>query len=200
MTNKTTRTRNWTFVLYPESAPENWREILDDLHLEWVESPLHDSDINATGEPKKSHFHILILFKGNKTYEQVVEITSSVNSTIPQQCHNAKSLVRYMAHLDNPEKFQYSAAEIKSHGGVEIADLLKPSASEKYSIIKEIIIHLQDNRITEFQDLVDYALAERYDDWFPILCDGSTIMLSAYIKSARHRRQRVDSDTGEILD
>jgi len=200
MTNKTTRTRNWTFVLYPESAPENWREILDDHHLEWVESPLHNLDLNATGEPKKEHYHILILFKGNKTYEQVLEITNSVNSTIPQQCHNVKSLVRYMAHLDNPEKFQYSQSEIKSHGGVEIADLLKRSASEKYTLISEIIRYLQDNKITEFQDLVDYALAERYDDWFPLLCDGSTIMLSAYVKSARHRRHYVDSDTGEITD
>lgn len=200
MANKTTRTRNWTFVLYPESAPENWREILDDLHLEWVESPLHDSDINATGEPKKSHFHILILFNGNKTYEQVLEITSSVNSTIPQQCHNAKSLVRYMAHLDNPEKFQYSAAEIKSHGGVEIADLLRPSASEKYSMISEIIQYIKANKITEFQDIFDYASAERHDDWFPLICDGSTYVITAYLKSARHRRQYVDNDTGEITD
>lgn len=200
MASKTTRTRNWTFIVYPDSAPENWRELLDDLHLEWVESPLHSMDLNPTGEPKKPHFHVLILFNGNKTYEQVIEISSSINSTIPQQCHNAKSLVRYMAHLDNPEKHQYSSSDIKSHGGVEIADLLKPTASEKYTLISEIIKHLQDNKITEFQDLVDYALAERFDDWFPLLCDGSTIMLSAYIKSARHRRYSIDSDTGEITE
>jgi len=200
MANKTTRTRNWSFIIYPESAPANWREMLDDLHVEWVESPMHDSDTNATGEPKKSHFHILILFGGVKTFEQVCEFLKDFNSPIPQQCHNAKALVRYMAHLDNPEKYQYQLTDIKAHGGVEIADLLKPSASEKYTLISEIIRHLQDNRITEFQDLVDYALAERYNDWFPLLCDGSTIMLSAYIKSARHRRHYVDSDTGEITD
>ncbi|HBM8385896.1 TPA: replication protein, partial [Enterococcus faecium] len=28
---KDERTRNWTFVVYPESAPENWREFLDEL-------------------------------------------------------------------------------------------------------------------------------------------------------------------------
>lgn len=200
MANNTARTRNWTFIVYPDSAPENWREILDDFHLEWVESPLHDSDFNATGEPKKSHFHILILFNGNKTYQQVLEITSSINSTIPQQCHNAKSLVRYMAHLDNPEKHQYSQSEIKSHGGVEIADLLKPSASEKYTHINDIIQFIQDNKIVEFKDLVNYARKERYDDWFPLLCDGQTIMLDAYLRSARHSRHRVDDETGEISD
>ena len=57
--NKESRTRNWTIVLYPESAPDNWRTLIDDLHIEWVESPLHDKDVNANGEPKKAHWHLL---------------------------------------------------------------------------------------------------------------------------------------------
>ena len=96
--NKETRTRNWTIVLYPESAPENWREILDDMHIEWIESPLHDKDINANGETKKAHWHILLMFGGVKTYEQVKEITDKLNAPIPERCHNAKAMVRYMAH------------------------------------------------------------------------------------------------------
>ena len=27
------RARNWSLVVYPESAPENWRDILDDYHI-----------------------------------------------------------------------------------------------------------------------------------------------------------------------
>ena len=44
------RTRNWTFVIYPESVSEGWRDILDDEHIQWVESPLHDKDTNPNGE------------------------------------------------------------------------------------------------------------------------------------------------------
>ena len=77
------------------------------MHIEWVESPLHDKDLNASGEAKKPHIHILLLFGGVKSYEQVKEITDSLNCPIPQRCHNARALVRYMAHLDNPEKHQY---------------------------------------------------------------------------------------------
>ena len=44
--------RDWTFVVYPESAPENWRTILDETFMRWVESPLHDKDVNADGEIK----------------------------------------------------------------------------------------------------------------------------------------------------
>jgi hypothetical protein len=200
MANKTTRTRNWTFIIYPESAPANWREILDEKHVEWVESPIHDSDINATGELKKSHIHILVLFGGVKAYEQVCEFMSEFNSTVPQPCHNTKALVRYMAHLDNPEKHQYKQSDIVAHGGVEIADLLRPSASEKYSMLNEIFQHISDNKIVEYKDLMDYARAERFDDWYPIICDNCTYVITQYIKSARHRRHLVDNSTGEILD
>ena len=185
--NKETRTRNWTIVLYPESAPVNWRDVLDDMHIEWIESPLHDKDINANGEIKKAHWHILLMFGGVKTYAQVKEITDKLNCPIPVRCHNAKAMVRYMAHLDNPEKAQYVVSDIKSHGGVDLAEMLRPSSSERYTLIKEMMTFIKDNGVMEFQDLIDYAMYNRFDDWFPLLCDNSSYVIGQYIKSQRHR-------------
>lgn len=183
------RTRNWTFVVYPESAPDNWRDILDDLHIQWVESPLHDKDLNADGEPKKPHWHILVLFDGKKSFEQIKAITDSLNAPRPQKVANAKGLVRYMAHLDNPEKVQYPIGDIKPHGGVDIATLLKPSSSDRYALIREMMAFVQDNDIREMEDLLTYAMVERFDDWFPLLCDNSAYILGAMIKSRRHRHR-----------
>lgn len=185
--NKSSRTRNWTIVLYPESAPADWRDLMDDLQIEWVESPLHEFDTNATGEVKKPHWHILLLFGGVKSYDQVVEIVEPFNCPAPQRCHSAKGCVRYMAHLDNPEKFQYNIGDIKAHGGVDLAELLRPSSSERYSLIGEMCSYVRDNSITEFQDLMDYAMQHRFDDWFPLLCDSSAYVVGQYIKSQRHR-------------
>lgn len=185
--NKEQRTRNWTFVLYEDSAPENWRDILDEQFLEWVESPWHDKDVNADGEPKKKHKHILLMFGGVKSYEQVKEITDKLNAPIPQRCHNAKAMVRYMAHLDNPEKAQYDVSEIVPHGGVDLAELLRPSSSERYTLIKEMIDYVRSSAVTEFQDLMDYAAENRFDDWFPLLCDSCAFVVGQYIKSQRHR-------------
>ena len=43
--SKDGRARAWTFLVYPDSAPENWRDILDTtVCVPWVESPLHDPD------------------------------------------------------------------------------------------------------------------------------------------------------------
>ena len=101
---KDVRARTWTFILYPESAPENWRYILDGYHIPWVESPLHDKDVNPDGTVKKAHRHIILLFDGKKSFEQVKDITDALNAPIPQKTANTKGLVRYLIHMDNPEK------------------------------------------------------------------------------------------------
>lgn len=186
--NKEVRTRNWTIVVYPDSAPDNWRTILDDFHIEWIESPLHDNDINGDGEPKKPHWHILLMFGAVKSYEQVKDISDKLNAPIPQRCHNSKSMVRYMAHLDNPEKAQYNISDIRAHGGVDLSELLRPSSSERYSIIGDMIAYIKNNEVTEFQDLMDYALANEFETWFPLLCDNSAFVVGQYIKSQRHKK------------
>ena len=195
------RTRNWNIIVYPDSAPSNWRDILDESHIEWVESPLHDKDVNPTGEPKKPHWHVLLMFGGVKSYEQVLDFIQPLNCPIPQKCHNAKSSVRYMSHLDHPDKAQYKTGDIVAHGGVDVKDLLKPSSGEKYELVREMIAWVKENNVIEYQDLLDYAMAERFDDWFPLLCDSCTFVVNQYIKSARHRMERqepFDPETGEI--
>lgn len=186
----TGRTRNWLVIVYPDSAPDNWRDIINDFQIEWIESPLHDKDLNETGEPKKAHWHILLMFGSVKSFEQVKAITDLLNTVIPKPAHNSRSSVRYMAHLDNPEKAQYSISDIISHGGADIAEMIKASSSERYSLIAEMIDFIEDDAITEFKDLVNFARINRFDDWFPLLCDNSTYVLNCYIKSQRYSKEK----------
>ena len=59
---KSVKKRNWAFVLYPESAPKDWREQLARSGVACAISPLHDRDINPTGEPKKPHYHVILVY------------------------------------------------------------------------------------------------------------------------------------------
>ena len=54
------KTRSWSFIVYPESAPSNWIDILNDMHIEIIISPLHDKDTDPDGEVKKAHYHVMI--------------------------------------------------------------------------------------------------------------------------------------------
>lgn len=201
---KDDRTRNWTFVAYPESVPQNWRDILDEQHIQWIESPLHDKDLNADGEVKKAHWHILIMFEGNKSFEQIKGLTEQIHATIPQKCASVKGLVRYMVHLDNPEKVQYDRNAIIGHGGVDVAEYLKPTSSSRYQLIGEMMDFVRDNDIIELEDLAYYARTERFDDWFPLLCDNSAYIMGEFIRSRRNRAKSrqvlVDYKTGEVYN
>ena len=57
---KNERYRNWSWIVYPESAPENWRTLLDETGEKWIESPLHDRDINETTNEIKKLIGILL--------------------------------------------------------------------------------------------------------------------------------------------
>jgi hypothetical protein len=180
------RTRNWTCVVYPESAPFDWKERLDKMYIPWIESPLHDADLNGDGTEKKPHWHIAFNFKGSKSYVQMKEITDMLCGTIPVAVHDMRGLIRYMAHMDNPEKKQYEPSMIIGHGGEDVQNYLKRTATERYVLIREMQRFIRENYVTELNAFMDYAAEERFNDWFPLMCDNSAYIISAYIKSNRH--------------
>ena len=57
-TSGTGRTRNYATVVYPESAPENWQQILEEEFVPAFISPLHNQDINLR-EKQKNHITML---------------------------------------------------------------------------------------------------------------------------------------------
>lgn len=184
------RTRGFAFVLYPESAPEDWRSIIDDFHISWAESPLHSFDVNpGTGELKKPHWHIVLVFDSVKTLDQVKKLIEPLNCTIPIPLNSVKGMVRYFAHLDNPEKYQYPVDQIIGHGGLDVQDLLRLSASARYSMIRKMMEYCSENGIYDFCDLMDVAMADHYEDWFPLLCDNSAYIIGQYLKSLRSKRR-----------
>lgn len=183
-----TRTRNWWFVLYPESAPENWKEYIDNLCVQYVISPLHNMDVNADGEIKKEHYHVILMFESVKSYSQIKEITDDLNCPIPQAVNGLIGAVRYLIHKDNPEKYQYSKGDIVAGGGFDVENILGRSPAERRKIIKEIYDFIYQQDITEFHELTDYAFANN-EDWFELLTNSHTLFFGTVIKSRRHSVQ-----------
>lgn len=192
------RARLWTCIIYPTEgnppAPSNWRDIIDDEHIAWAESPLHEFDTNPDGEIKRPHIHILLTYEGKKSFTQVKELTDKLNAPQPQRCASARGMVRYFAHLDNPEKHQYATSDIIGHGGFDVAEHLKPTSSARYVLIREMMQFCDDKHIVEMADLIRYAMDERFEDWFPLLCDSCAYVMGAYLKSRRHGREQKRED------
>ena len=195
------RTRNWTFLVWLESAPENWREVISSHHTPWVESPLHEGELNPDNEQEKSpHWHVLMMFDSMKTFEQVKEITDSLSTTIPQQANNPKGIVRYMAHLDNPEKKQYKASDIKGHCGADVGAFFVPTSALRRELILEMMDYVDTECVREIADLMKYAGVNRQEDWFYLLTSDSMFVMSKYIDSRRNSFDRDQNGLARLLE
>ena len=187
-----TRSRSFAFVIYPESCPENWRDIIDQFHVAWAESPLHEFDTDDNGEVKKPHWHVVLAFDSVKTVDQVKKLIEPLNCTIPIMVNSLRGMVRYFAHLDNPEKHQYSVDQIIGHGGIDIQDLLRLSASARYQCIRKMCMYCDEHGISEFHELMEYAMNKRFEDWFPLLCDNSAYIVNQYLKSKKNHQRELE--------
>lgn len=191
--------RNWSWVVYPESAPENWRTLLDETGEKWIESPLHDKDINeTTNEPKKAHWHIIISFSNKKSYKQVLKISEMLNAPEPVKTKNLQGSVQYLWHRNNPEKYQYNKSDVVAHNGFKYRQYLTDIGVDTDSILQEVIEWIKETGCSEYRDLVDYAVSERFDDWFPTV-RSQTIFLNSYLRSNRHSQKKYNPETGEVL-
>ena len=176
-----TRNRNYAAVVYPDSAPENWREILKNQHVPAFISPLHDRDINADGSPKKPHWHIVLKFAGKKSLNQVTEITNALNAPAPQVCKDIRAYARYLCHLDNPEKAQYDVGEVECLGGADYLETIS-TAADIDILVSEIEAWIDEQGCYSYAGLCRYARQYR-PDWARLLRTRCTLHITAYIKS-----------------
>ena len=175
------RTRNFATVVYPESAPKNWQEILSEQFVPAFISPLHDKDINPTGEAKKPHWHVMLMFDGVKTTEQATEIFNKIGGVGCEVVQSQRGYARYLCHMDNPEKVQYSPEDVRTLCGADYTGSIG-LVTDKYKAIGEMIDFCEENGIVSFSELLKYCRMERFD-WFRVLCDNGTVVMKEYLKS-----------------
>ncbi|WP_024784394.1 replication protein, partial [Streptococcus mutans] len=158
---KERRSNKWAFLLYQESAPDDYLEILENMHIPFILSPWHDKDINKeTGELKKAHRHGALYFESLKSYSQVSELlTEHLNSPAHVEIvMSPKGMYDYFTHAENPEKTLYDINDIESGCGFELDNfLLSNSNNEFFTTVIDII---EEHNFTEFNHLVRYARTE----------------------------------------
>lgn len=188
--NTDTRRRNFATVVYPESAPADWQTILQEQFIPAFISPLHDKDINPTGEPKKPHYHVMLMFEGKKSKEQAQEVFAKVGGVGTEVVNSIRGYARYLCHLDNPEKAQYNVDDVKCICGSDYAGVIG-LAIDKYKAVREMIAFCKEWNIDAYCDLLVYASEER-SDWFRVLCDNGTVVMKEFLKSKSWKESKVN--------
>lgn len=168
---KEKRTRNWSTIIYPRqteqdesTCPDNWADILGELGVKCAVSPLHDKDVNGDGTLKKPHRHVLVAFEGVKSREQAVELFDRIGGVGAEPVNSLYGMTRYLTHVDNPEKAQYSSMDVLTFGGFEYrryASTKEDEEKETVGHIGEIMEIVQNNLIFGFSDLAEVLMTER---------------------------------------
>lgn len=183
---KNVKKRNWAMVLYPESAPEDWRVQLQKTGLLCAISPLHNADSNADGEAKKEHYHVILVYGNPTTYDNVKRLTDSLNQPIPQPLEQVRGMYRYFTHKDNPEKYQYDEKDITTLNGFDIRDFVELTFAEVSNIKRKIQSMIIEQNILEYSILMDKLLADdEHRDYYDVAA-GNTLFFTQYLTSRRN--------------
>lgn len=177
--------RSWEIIVYPDSAPENWHDILEKTGLPIAIGPLHDKDLNPDGTTKKPHWHVLLVWENPTTQNNVKTIADALNAPLPTGLESLRGAYDYLWHKNNPEKFQYNAKDVIRLNGFDIANYAELTKAETLELKKEIFGLIQNNDLTEYNDLLLYLQAIERDDLFDIAINN-TLAFNSILKSRRH--------------
>lgn len=173
---------NFSTIVYPESAPSDWIQRLDDYQVAYFISPLHDRDVNMLGtEPKKPHYHVIVMYESKKSYTQIKELFDDIGGVGGEIVQSLRGASRYLCHLDNPDKKRYSTSEVRQGFGADydktitlVSDIRTATAMMTQVIDNENILH--------FDDFVIYC-RDNNMEWFNLLSEKRTFFIKEYINS-----------------
>ena len=113
----TDKDRKFCAVLYSDADDYDCEVVLNNLRSNfprWAYC-LHDKDTTDDGELKKPHYHV-VMGTGQSPYLIAgVSNKLGVPANYIQFCDGFRGAVRYLIHLDHPDKYQYNATDISAN-------------------------------------------------------------------------------------
>ena len=173
--NENPRARDFFIELYPDN--ESHIAVLEKLQKSYnYVGIVHNRDVyekerkdengnikNAIGDLKKEHMHIIVSFS-NQRYLNGVAKELELENRFIQKVDSFKKVSRYLIHLDNEEKAQYTLDEI--FGSPDLCTKVKKFCTEEYSItniICELVEYLDSlDRIVTNGEIARVALSMGY--------------------------------------
>ena len=110
------RSRNFGGVIYPDSTTYNFSDVIREGKNYFQEFIyiLHDKDLDENGNTKKAHLHWLGRRKNAVHIPTVAKVMGLQTNEI-EMIRNWSGSVRYLTHVDYPEKYQYEMNDIQGN-------------------------------------------------------------------------------------
>lgn len=215
------KSRYFTFLLYPESVPEDWLDKLETLDIPMAISPLHDKDESPLGGYKKPHWHVIYVAKNPVTTDSVrIKIQRLLGeksvAMVQIVARGMESMYLYLTHESKDaiakHKHVYPKNEIRLLNNFDIDRYIVLDESDKKRLRKLVCSIIREHyivNVVELECFID-AYGSTYDEVLPQALNevlmGSTSLFRLYFDAnyqlgfrARFTA-RVNTETGEIID
>lgn len=188
--SKDSKYRWFAFVVYPDSAPANWWNVICDVHGQFCSSPLHSADSGMS----KSHYHVIYRHPNTVRLDYVRRFLSERLGTIVSNGYvepvvSPSAMMRYLLHMDDGDKEQFVGNPFdlcRCTGGFPLDFSRDYTTSDRREQRGRCFALIRENSITEYAELLDLLSDDGLYDLFDYAC-SHTILFTHYLASVRGR-------------
>lgn len=214
------KARYFTFLLYPESIPNDWIDNLELIGVPIAISPLHDKDLSdVEGQKyKKEHYHVIYVSKNPVTAESVrLKVKRSLGdksvAMVQIVSTSMENMYLYLTHESKDaiakNKHKYSKADIRLLNNFDIDRYITLDVEDKDDMLNAVCDLIDDHDIANMRELRRFVRLHGSEYDLPSMKIINSVLRShtglirlyfdAVYQERRYGRQDVDKETGEIL-
>jgi len=213
------KARYFTFLLYPESIPVDWKQRLELIGVPIAISPLHDKDkSNVDGQIyKKAHYHVIYVAKnpvtpesvrikvkrllGNKSIAKVQVISRSVESMYLYLTHESKDAIAKNKH-------KYNKNDIGILNNFDIDRYITLDVEDKDDMLNDVCDLIDDHNLANMRELRRFIKLHGNEYALPSMKVINSVLrahtglirlyFDAVYQERKYGRGDVDKETGQI--
>lgn len=221
MQNKPDKARYFTFLLYPESIPENWEMQLELIGIPMAISPIHDKDLSSIkGQKyKKAHYHVIYVAANPVTTHSVrkrIQRALGTQSVAKVQIikSNMENMYLYLTHESKDaiakNKHVYDKQDIKIINNFDIDRYVVLDVEDKEELLNTVCDMIDEQSLANIRELRRFAVTRGSEYGLPSMKVLNSVLRShtgllrlyfdAVYQERKYGKYEIDYETGEILD
>lgn len=213
------KARYFTFLLYPESIPEDWEMKLESIGVPIAISPIHDKDLSGVeGQKyKKAHYHVIYVAKNPVTADSVrLKIKRTLGdqsvSKVQIVVQSLENLYLYLTHESKDaiakNKVKYDKKDIKLLNHFDIDRYITLDVEDKDDMLNDVCDLIDEHGLANIRELRRFVNAHGSEYNLPSMKIINSVLRShtglirlyfdAVYQERKYGRSDFDKETGEI--
>jgi len=213
------KARYFTFLLYPESIPENWELKLESLDVPIAISPLHDKDLSSVeGQKyKKAHYHVIYIAKNPVTSDSVRNkikrcLGDASVAKVQIVIQSLENMYLYLTHESKDaiakNKIKYLKKDIKLINNFDIDRYTTLDVEDKEDMLNDVCDMIDEYDLANMRELRRFIKINGSEHNLPSMKIINSVLRShtglirlyfdAVYQERKYGRNGIDKETGEI--